>query len=177
MRGKINGDLPKELLRSIASIRHTAIHRLRTNSTGLEQFLADAEELVGVLGDTVYAKAISHLRSDAQSTLMELTRNKQFIQLQLERAQGEIAKQRAKLDQEEQEVLRYIAKEDEKYRVLAGDRLKNALELIEDFKIATDREDTVLNGINGFETNAVYGDDSDVDYADQFEDYDETWFP
>ncbi|SPJ83768.1 uncharacterized protein FTOL_10284 [Fusarium torulosum] len=65
---------------------------------GLERFLADAEELVRVLGDTVYAKAISHLRSDAQSTLMELTRNKQFIQLQLERAQGEIAKQRAKLN-------------------------------------------------------------------------------
>lgn len=177
MRRKINGDPPKELLRSIASIRHTAVHRLRTNSTGLEQFLADAEELVGVLGDTVYAKAISHLRSDAQSTLMELTRNKQFIQLQLERAQGEIAKQRAKLDQEEQEVLRCIAKEDEKYRVLAGDRLKNALELMGDFKIATDREDAVLNGIDGFETNAVYDDDSDVDYADQFEDCDETWFP
>ncbi|EXK78327.1 hypothetical protein FOQG_16984 [Fusarium oxysporum f. sp. raphani 54005] len=108
---------------------------------------------------------------------MELTRNKQFIQLQLERAQEEIAKKRAKLDKEEQEVLACIAKEDKKYRMLAGDRLQNALELMEDLKIAMDREDGVLDGIDGIETNVFYADDSDVDYADQFEDCDETWIP
>ncbi|EMT62955.1 hypothetical protein FOC4_g10013147 [Fusarium odoratissimum] len=177
MRGKIDKDLPKELLRSIASIRHTAVHRLRTNSAGLERFLTDAERLAGILGDTVYAKAISHLRSDAQSAFMELTQNKQFIQLQLEHSQEEIAKKRAELDQEEQEVLRCIAKEDEKYRMLAGDRLQNALERMEDKKIAVDREDAVFDGINGIETNIFYADDSDVDYADQFEDCDETWIP
>ncbi|KAJ4131219.1 hypothetical protein NW765_017111 [Fusarium oxysporum] len=158
MRGKIDKDLPKELLR-------------------LERFLTDAERFAGIIGETVYAKAISHLRSDAQSALMELTQNKQFIQLQLEHAQEEIAKKRAELDQEEQEVLRRIAKEDEKYRMLAGDRLQNALELMEDKKIAVDREDAVFDGINGIETKIFYADDSDVDYADQFEDCDETWIP
>ena len=177
MRGEINKDLPKELLRSIASIRHTAVHRLRTNSAGLERFLTDAEELAGILGDTVHAKAISQLRSDAQSALVELTQNKHFIQRQLERAQEEIAKKRAKLDQEEQEVLRCIAKEDKKYRMLAGDRLQNALELMGGPKIATDKEGAVLDGSNGMEENVFYADDSDVDYADQFEDCDEAWFP
>ncbi|KAF6515581.1 hypothetical protein HZS61_004322 [Fusarium oxysporum f. sp. conglutinans] len=148
-----------------------------TKDIFIERFLTDAERLTGILGDTVYAKAISHLRSDAQSALMELTRNKQFIQLQLERAQEEIAKKRAKLDKEEQEVLACIAKEDKKYRMLAGDRLQNALELMEDLKIAMDREDGVLDGIDGIETNVFYADDSDVDYADQFEDCDETWIP
>ncbi|CVL09117.1 uncharacterized protein FMAN_14247 [Fusarium mangiferae] len=177
MRGKIDKDLPKELLRSIASIRHTAVHRLRSNSAGLERFLADAERLAGILGDTVHAKAISQLRSDAQSALVELTQNKHFIQRQLERAQEEIAKKRAKLDQEEQEVLRCIAKEDEKYRMLAGDRLQNALELMGCSKIATDKEGAVLDGSNGMEANVFYADDSDLDYADQFEDCDEAWFP
>ncbi|CZR35884.1 uncharacterized protein FPRO_03856 [Fusarium proliferatum ET1] len=158
MRGNIDGDLPNALLR-------------------LERFLTDAEELARVLGDTVHAKAISQLRSDTQSALMELTQNKQFIQLQLERAQEEIAKKRAKLDQEEQEVLRCIAKEDKKYRMLAGDRLQNALELMGGPKIATDKEGAVLDGSNGMEENIFYADDSDVDYADQFEDCDETWIP
>jgi hypothetical protein len=113
----------------------------------------------------------------AQSILVELTQNKQFIQLQLERAQGEIAKQRTELDQKEQEVLRCIAQEDEKYRMLAGDRLKNSLELAENSKVVTKKEDAILNGIDGIEANVVDDDDSDVDYADQFEDFDETWFP
>ncbi|SCO54675.1 uncharacterized protein FFNC_15620 [Fusarium fujikuroi] len=158
MRGKVDRDLPKGLLR-------------------LERFLTDAEELAGILGDTVHAKAISQLRSDAQSALVELTQNKHFIQRQLEHAQEEIAKKRAKLDQEEQEVLRCIAKEDKKYRMMAGDRLQNALDLMGCSKIATDKEGAVLDGSNGMEANVFYADDSDVDYADQFEDCDEAWFP
>jgi len=54
----------KELLRSIATIRHTAVYRLRTDSAGLERFLADAENLAGVLGDNTFTQAISQLRLD-----------------------------------------------------------------------------------------------------------------
>ncbi|QPC62907.1 hypothetical protein HYE67_005138 [Fusarium culmorum] len=74
------------LLLSIAHIRHTAVHRLRTNSIGLERFLADTENLATVLGDNIYTEAISRLYLDAQSTLAELTQNKGIIQLQLRKA-------------------------------------------------------------------------------------------
>ncbi|KAI3570801.1 hypothetical protein IWW34DRAFT_640424, partial [Fusarium oxysporum f. sp. albedinis] len=74
-------------------------------------------------------------------------------------------------------LLRCIAKEDKKYRMLAGDRLQNALELMEGSKIATDKEGAVLDGSNGMEANIFYADDSDVDYADLFEDCNEAWFP
>ncbi|KAF9766322.1 hypothetical protein IL306_001289 [Fusarium sp. DS 682] len=160
----------KELLHSIAAIRHTAVHRLRTNSTGLERFLADAEDLAGVLGDNIYTKAISKLRADARSTIEELTRNKQFIQLQLEKAQEDIAKQRAELDQKEQENLRHMEQEDEKYRALAGERLGRALDLMGDLKVASRSEDTVLNRMDGDEAVPVSDADSDLDHGDQFED-------
>ncbi|KAH7233902.1 uncharacterized protein BKA55DRAFT_523373 [Fusarium redolens] len=78
----------QELLYSIANIRHTAVHRLRTSSVGLEMFIADAEDLVEVLGDTAYSKSISQLRTNMNSAITELTQNKQFLQLQLEQTRA-----------------------------------------------------------------------------------------
>jgi hypothetical protein len=160
----------KELLSSIAQIRHTAVHRLRTNSTGLERFLADAEDLAGVLGENMYTDAISQLSLDAQSTLRELARNKQFIQLQLEKAQEEIAKQRAELDQKEQENLRRMEREDEKYRALAGKRLERALDLLGNLQVVPKGEHTALNGMDGDEVVPISDDDSNFDHAEKFED-------
>ncbi|KAF5243296.1 hypothetical protein FOXYS1_15315, partial [Fusarium oxysporum] len=138
----------KELLQSIAAIRHTAVHRLRTNSEGLERFLADAENLAGVLGDDIFTQAISQLRLDTQTTLIDLIRNKQFIQLQLEKAQEDIARQRAELNQKEQEILLRMASEDRKYRDQAGERLERALGRMGDLRVASIGQDAVLESVD-----------------------------
>ncbi|QGI70498.1 hypothetical protein CEK26_002832 [Fusarium fujikuroi] len=64
IKGKINKDLLKELLYLITSIRYIAIYRLYTNSAGLERFLTNTKWLTGILGDTIYIKAILQLHSD-----------------------------------------------------------------------------------------------------------------
>ncbi|EXM24360.1 hypothetical protein FOTG_08377 [Fusarium oxysporum f. sp. vasinfectum 25433] len=168
------GKALKELLRSIAQIRHTAVHRLRTNSRGLEQFLADAEDLARILGDNIYTQVISQMRLDAQSTLRELAQNKQFIQLQLEEAQEEIAKQRAELDQKEQENLRRMEREDKRYRAMAGQRLQQALNLVGNFAIAPESENMALSGMGRDDVYPVSDDDSNLDHAEQFEDCSES---
>jgi hypothetical protein len=165
-----SGKPSKELLQSIAAIRHTAVHRLRTNSAGLEQFLADAESLARVLGDDTFTQAISQLRLDTQATLTELIQNKQFIQLQLEKAQEEIARQRAELDQKEQRILRHMASEDRKYRDLAGERLERALDLMGDLKVASNGQGAVLESVDAIEDDPLSDDDSDIDHEEQFED-------
>ncbi|KAH7464440.1 hypothetical protein FOMA001_g17618 [Fusarium oxysporum f. sp. matthiolae] len=152
------------------AIRHTAVHRLRTNSAGLERFLADAENLAGVLGDNTFTQAISQLRLDTQATLTELIRNKQFIQLQLEKAQEEIARQRAELNQKEQEILVRMASEDRKYRDMAGERLERALGLMGDLRVASIGQGAVLESIDDIEDDPLSDDDSDFDHAEQFED-------
>lgn len=164
-----------ELLQSITAIRHTAVHRLRTNSAGLERFLADAEDFTGVLGDTVYSRAISQLRSNAQLALTELTKNKQFIQLQLEKAQEEIAKQRAELDQKEQKALHRIREEDERCRTVVGERLKDDLGLMGDFKAIANSDEMTGNGIDIVKATADYDDHcyEDSDDTDDFEDCNE----
>ncbi|WKT54208.1 hypothetical protein QSH57_004792 [Fusarium oxysporum f. sp. vasinfectum] len=120
----------KELLLSIANIRHTAAHRLRTSSVGLEQFIADAEDLVDLLGDTAYSKSISQLRANVNSAITELTQNKQFLQLQLEYTQAAIEQQRAELDRRQQEAINDAREEDRKYQIVAGKRVQKALEVI-----------------------------------------------
>lgn len=169
-----SGKPSKELLQSIAAIRHAAVHRLRTNSMGLERFLADAETLAGVLGDNKFTQAISQLRLDTQATLTELIRNKQFSQVQLEKAQEEIARQRAELDQKEQEILRHMASEDRKYRDLAGKRLERALDLMGDLKVASNGQGAVLENVDDIEDDPISDDNSDFDHAEQFEDCSET---
>jgi hypothetical protein len=159
-----------ELLHSITAIRHTAVHRLRTNSTGLKGFLADAEDFAGILGDTVYSKAISRLRSNVQSVLTELARDKRFIQLQLEKSQEGLAVQRAELDQMERKALHHLRVEDERCRTLAGKRLKEGLELMEDLKVITNSDEFIPNGVD-VRTTANYQDryDGDDDDMDEFE--------
>ncbi|EGU73063.1 hypothetical protein FOXB_16428, partial [Fusarium oxysporum f. sp. conglutinans Fo5176] len=136
----------------------------------LERFLADAENLAGVLGDNTFTQAISQLRLDTQATLTELIRNKQFIQLQLEKAQEEIARQRAELNQKEQEILVRMASEDRKYRDMAGERLERALGLMGDLRVASIGQGAVLESIDDIEDDPLSDDDSDFDHAEQFED-------
>ncbi|KAF4415225.1 hypothetical protein FACUT_13587 [Fusarium acutatum] len=159
----------KEVLRSIAQIRHTTVHRIRTDSTGLQQFLADAEDLARALGDDIYTEVISKLRLDAESTITELAQNKQSIQLQLDKAQDEIAKRRAELDLEEQENLRHMKREDKRYCAEAGEKLQKALNLIGSFAVASETGDAVLNG----DRDSV-SDDSNLDNSEHFEDCSES---
>ncbi|KAM0201548.1 hypothetical protein ACHAQD_001072 [Fusarium lateritium] len=169
-----SGKPSKELLQSVAAIRHTAVHRLRTNSVGLERFLADAETLAGALGDNTFTQAISQLRLDTQTTLTELIQNKQFIQLQLEKAQEEIARQRAELDQKEQEMLRRTESEDREHCDLAGERLRRALDLMGDLRVASNDQGVVLERVDAIEDDLLSDDDSDFDHEELFEDCNES---
>ncbi|KAJ4137848.1 hypothetical protein NW754_001492 [Fusarium falciforme] len=63
----------------------------------------------------------------------------------------------------------YVREEDEKYRVLAGEGLEKALELMGDFKATMNGENAVLDGIDGIED--ITGDDDDD--MNEFEDCDE----
>ncbi|PNP82160.1 hypothetical protein FNYG_04349 [Fusarium nygamai] len=162
----------KRLLQSIAQIRHTAVHRLRTDTKGLQRFLADAEDLARALGDDLYTEAIATLRLDTQSTITELAKNKQSIQLQLDRAKEEIEKRRAELNQQEQENLRHMEREDKRYCALAGEKLQSALDLIGNFAVARETEDALLNGM-GADGDSI-SDDSSLDHAEHFEDCSES---
>ncbi|KJZ67968.1 hypothetical protein HIM_12642 [Hirsutella minnesotensis 3608] len=140
---------------------------------GLGRFLADAENLAGVLGDNTFTQAITQLRLETQATLTELIQSKHLVQLQLEKAQEEIARQRAELDQKEQEILRRVASEDRRYLDLAREKLERALDLMGDLKTASNGQGLMLESVDAIEDEPLSDDDSDFDHAEQFEDCNE----
>ena len=165
-----NGKPSKELLHSIATIRHVAVHRLRTDSVRLEGFLADAERFAEVLGIVTFTQAISQLRMDTHATLTELIQNKQSTQLQLEKTQEEIASQRAELDQKEWEILRGMASQDRKHCDLAGKKLEEVLHLMGDLKVTSCDQGAVPESVDAIDCEPLSDDDSDFDDEEKFED-------
>ncbi|KAF5723141.1 hypothetical protein FMUND_2183 [Fusarium mundagurra] len=160
----------KRVLQSIAQIRHTAVHRVRTDSTGLQRFLADAEDLARALGDDLCTEAISKLRLDTESVITELTQNKKSLRLQLDEAQEAIARQRAELDQKEQDNLHRIEREDKIYSSQAGERLEKALCHVENFVVVQESENSAMGGLGRDDASPICDTDSNLDDAEHFED-------
>ncbi|KAH7190969.1 hypothetical protein BKA60DRAFT_613097 [Fusarium oxysporum] len=158
---------------SVELSRWTEVFRregiLEQGSARLEQFIADAEDLLEVLGDTAYSKSISQLRANVDSAITELTQNKQFLELQLEHTQAAIEQQRAELDRREQEAINDAREEDRKYQILAGERVQKALEVIGNLGGTDNRR---IFPLEGFGSVGDMAEDDDDD-LDKFEDCNE----
>lgn len=116
------------LLRSVAKIRHAAVHRVRISAKGVLQFLQDAEGLAALLGDATQLARISKLRRDARKVIEELERNKQFLRARLDETLRQLACQRAELQRLESVAIAEMKREDDEYRAMAGLSLEAALE-------------------------------------------------
>ncbi|RGP81305.1 hypothetical protein FLONG3_449 [Fusarium longipes] len=165
-----SGQPSKQLLQSIATIRHAAVHRLRINSVGLERFLTNAENLAEVLGNDQFIQTISQLRLHTQETRNELIQHKETIQTQLEIGQEEIARHRAELNRKEQEILRHAESEDRKYRHIAGEKLERTLGLMGDLSVSSNGQGESLESVDDIEDDPISDDYSDSDHDEQFED-------
>jgi hypothetical protein len=116
-----------QLLRSIANIRHTAVHRIKVNSRGIEQFLLDAETLAKLLGDTKNTKRIAKLRRKTQAATDELQRNKQFVRSRLENTLRVIEARYKELDSLRDAAIADMEREEDEYQILAGKSVDDAI--------------------------------------------------
>jgi hypothetical protein len=117
----------EKLFRSVADIRHTAVHRIRVSARGIEQFILDAESLATVLGEEACLKSLTKLRWDTHSAIEELERNKQVISSKLNDKLKRIAEQRVELDRLEEAAIAEMLKEDGEYQVYAGTNLEQSI--------------------------------------------------
>jgi hypothetical protein len=120
-----------DLFRSVAAIRHTAVHRIRLRARGIEQFLLDSERLVMLLKSEESLKAVTKLRRDTQTAIEELEHNKHVLISKLEDSLKRIAAQRAELDRLEEVVVADMAKEDGEYEAFTGTNLEQGIECSE----------------------------------------------
>lgn len=116
-----------KLLRSIANIRHTAVHRISVSAKGVEQFLLDAETFAVLLGDTKCIDQIVLLRRQAVLTIEELQRNQQFLRSKLSDTLRGIEAQREELKRLEDLAITKMEAEDIEYKMLASESIAEAV--------------------------------------------------
>lgn len=150
------GQSLESLFRSVADIRHAAVHRIRVSARGLEQFMVDTESLATLLDHSSSLTILSKLRRDTQMAIEELERNKHILSSKLEETRKSIASQREELDRLEKLAISEMIREDSDYQQFAG---KNLLEGI------TPEEATVLSV-----ATTEKGTDSDAESADNDKD-------
>ncbi|EFX01301.1 hypothetical protein CMQ_6243 [Grosmannia clavigera kw1407] len=150
--------LTGQVFQSVMHIRHTAVHRLRTDSDGIERFLEAAELYSKTLGDESYSKAMSQLKSNVELVIADLRQHKLLLQQQEEETRLWIVDQRAELDRLEKQAVTHMLVEDEKYQRIAGDRLKRVILHLEGCIAA-----------RGFEAKGNIGQVNDHDQVDDEE--------
>ncbi|OIW30059.1 hypothetical protein CONLIGDRAFT_562822, partial [Coniochaeta ligniaria NRRL 30616] len=117
-----------DLFRSVAHIRHTAVHRISLSAMGIEQFLLDAESLAMLLNNEECLNLLTKLRQSTQSAIEELERNKHVLRSKLEDTLKRVAAQRAEFDRLQNAAVTEMVKEDGEYQAFAGTNLEQAIE-------------------------------------------------
>jgi hypothetical protein len=113
----------ENLFRSIADIRHAAVHRVRVSARGLEQFMLDAESLATLLDHSSSLTILTKFRRDMQMAIEELERNKHVLSSKLDETRKSIAAQREELDRLEKAAVSEMIREDGDYQQFAGKKL------------------------------------------------------
>lgn len=117
----------EEFFRSIANIRHTAVHRVRVTAKGIEQFLLDAETLAMLLMDTNSINKIKKLRHNTMTTAEELQWNQQFLRSKLDETLRGIKAQREELNRMQSAAIAKMEEEDTEYQTLAMRSIEEAM--------------------------------------------------
>ena len=153
----------RNLLDTIAKLRHTTVHRIRISSRTLEQFLFDAESLAVLLEDDTCAREVSRLRREAGTITDELGRNKDLLESRLMEQLKEITGRRAELDKLEQQAIKDMLKEDKEYQDFAGENLERAISKSELQTVAVSDEENVSEveaDVEADDRSRVYKDGS-----------------
>lgn len=88
---------PDELFRSIAEIRHTAVHRRRVSLHVVRQFFTDAETLLLLFGDDVRRREIAMLRQEVRMAFAKTKQNHRTFHSTVSKSLRVIATKRAHL--------------------------------------------------------------------------------
>jgi hypothetical protein len=113
----------KEVLSSIAQIRHHAVHRIPVTAKELERFMVDGETLVQLFEDDTAIPVMSRARIEVHKAATELENKKNMLEARLNRVLQDIAEKRAELDRLEAEAIADMQLKDKEYQLFAGNHL------------------------------------------------------
>ena len=118
-----------DLLTSVANLRHTAVHRLKTTASSVEQLVVDAESFARLLSDHETAAIITRLRRRVQAVRDELERRKDLIGSRIAATRRDFARRRAELESLEEDAINGMLAEDRQHQHVVGAELEEAIKL------------------------------------------------
>lgn len=131
----------KELLPSIAQIRHHAVHRIPVTAKELEQFMLDGETLAQIFEDQSAIDVMSRAKHQVQKAAAEMENRKNMLETRLAKVLQEVADKRAELDRIEEEAIADMQRKDKEHQLFAGACLQENIwsddSAIEEKSIAT----------------------------------------
>lgn len=152
------------VLDSLATLRHTAVHRLPVTATKVEEFLLNAEALATLLQEEACADALTQLRREVQLIIGELGRNKHLLEFRMAGVLKTLADQRAELDRVEQKVKDDMRRDDQNYVTMLGSRLEQVIQSAE--RVAGDQYTTDDGTDSGADADSSSFCDADVVWTD-----------
>lgn len=126
------GDRLTEILQMTSTLRHTAVHRLRTSAKGIEMLVKNAQVLTQLLDDDVRARRIEDIHRELQSSIGEMQRNKDLLEVRLSDGLKGLARRRAELDMIEQTLVDDMLREDRENQRFVGAGLYTAVARLEE---------------------------------------------
>lgn len=126
-----DGNLPlKTILLPINALRHSAVHRLHISTPKIANMIESAAKVASVLGDQRRAMQLIELQQEmqTQSSTLEIWKDK--LRTNFAGDLQHIAKQRAELDQMEEQAKRTVIQEDNDMKISIGTFLESSIQKI-----------------------------------------------
>ena len=120
------------ILISINTLRHSAVHRLHTTAKGILEMIRSATSFARALRDLTCQYKLEELHQELEGKFRALELNKNFLETRVEREMRDIAEQRKLLEEREQQVLVNMLREDKDYGSLIGSLLSQSVDQIFD---------------------------------------------
>lgn len=120
------------ILISVNTLRHSAVHRFHTTAKGILEMIRSATSFARVLRDLTCQHKLEELHQELKGKIRVLELNKNFLETRVEREMQDIAEQRKLLEEREQQVLVNMLREDKDYGSLIGSLLSQSVDQIFD---------------------------------------------
>lgn len=124
---KTSGQSLKDVLFATNSLRHSAVHRLRTSAAGMMQMLKAAVTFTEALNDSKRAEKIIKIKNQLEASIEEIVQHQNLLERKLTDQFQDIARRRAELDDLERSCVQEMLAADEQQRSEVGSALENSL--------------------------------------------------
>ncbi|KAI4236466.1 MAG: hypothetical protein LQ349_002538 [Xanthoria aureola] len=122
-----SGQSLNDVLFATSSLRHSAVHRLRTSTAGMMRMLKAAINFTEALNDSKRTERITEIKTQLEASIEEIVQHQNLLERKLTDQLQDIARRRAELEELERSCVQEMLEADEQQRTEVGAALEGFL--------------------------------------------------